>query len=416
MLLVFPLYWALFAALWSFLYRRWGVLAALLLPAIWVGLEVIKNAPEIGFPWQELGLTQINFLPAAQLAEIGGIRLVSGWVMGANITILLLLEKRRITAVITCAALAVGLVWGAWRLSHLPQPGPEVTVLLVQGNMDPAAKWRESADSSFVIYETLTHSASQTIRPDLVLWPETAIPSYLGHSSGDQSRMRRFAKEIGAPILTGALHYELKKAGGHERYNSAFFFSAGGTPPLRYDKIRLVPFGERVPFQRWFPSLGELNFGQAEFTAGKNCAAFALDDGVKIAPQICFESVFGDLTRGSIVNGARLICNLTNDGWYGNSSGPYQHADLVRFRSIETRCPLVRAANTGISLAVDSAGRVVGRIPYGQRGAKAVTVRAGRTADTFYVKHGELIPQGLALVGLLGMVASIFKRRRKSRL
>jgi apolipoprotein N-acyltransferase len=408
LLLIMPLYWAVFAAIWTWLYRRWGSLAALLLPAVWVGLEVLKNAPEIAFPWQELGLSQIGFLPMVQIAELGGIRLISAWVVLLNVALFLLLDKRRSFALILFTLLAVSPIWGWWRMNHLPLGGPPLTVALIQGNVDPDAKWTEDAALNFSLYEKLTREAISGSKPDLILWPETALPVYLGHQLEYQRRLRNFVREIGAPVLTGAPHYELRPGGGPIRYNSAFFFPKDGSPPLRYDKIRLVPFGERVPFQRWFPKLGELNLGQAEFTPGKQRTVFELSGGVKVAPQICFESVFSEEIAPFAANGARVIANMTNDGWYGNSSGPYQHAELVRFRSIESRYPLVRAANTGISLAVDRAGHVVDRLPYGVSGLKLVTVQSGGPETTFYLHHGELIPRVLACIALLGLILCRF--------
>jgi apolipoprotein N-acyltransferase len=415
LLLILPLYWAAFAAIWSWLHRRWGGWAALLLPAVWVGLEVVKNAPEIAFPWQELGLSQIGFLPAVQIAELGGIRLVSAWVVALNVTFFLLLDKRRPLAVILFALLAVSPIWGWWRMNHLPPGGPTLNVALIQGNVDPMAKWTEDAALNFNLYERLTREAASGSKPDLILWPETALPVYLGHQLEYQRRLRNFVREIGAPVLTGAPHYELRPGGGPLRYNSAFFFPSDDSPPLRYDKIRLVPFGERVPFQRWFPKLGELNLGQAEFTPGKQHTVFQLGNGVKVAPQICFESVFGEEIAPFAANGARVIANMTNDGWYGNSSGPYQHADLVRFRSIESRYPLVRAANTGISLVVDRAGRVVDHLPWGVTGSKVVTVESGGPDTTFYLRHGELIPHALALLALLGLIVCRLTSREEER-
>jgi apolipoprotein N-acyltransferase len=158
--------------------------------------------------------------------------------------------------------------------------------------------------------------------------------------------------------------------------------------------------------------LGELNFGQAEFTAGSNFTVFPLGNGVKIAPQICYESVFGELTRQHILRGARLICNMTNDGWYGNSSGPYQHAALVRYRAIEARSSLVRAANTGISLAVDPSGRITDRLAYGRRGTLFVQVPAGSEFATFYIRHGEIVVNILALAGGLTLLLAIVLRKR----
>jgi apolipoprotein N-acyltransferase len=411
MLLIFPLYWSLFTGFWSLIQRKFGDEGVLFLPFVWVGLEVVKNAPEIGFPWQEMGLTQIAFLPAAQIAEFGGIHLVSFWVVAVNAAIFLMLVRRRKSAMMLFLLLVLSVFWGAWRMGHLPEGGETMRALLVQGNVDPESKWKVEADSSIVLYESLTRAAIQQAPADLVLWPETAIPVYLGHQYSEQSRLRRFAREIGAPILTGAPHYEFKSGGGHDRFNSAFFFPADGSPPQRYDKIRLVPFGERVPFQRWFPVLGELNLGQAEFTPGKQYSLFTLRAGMQISAQICFESVFGAESAHFVREGATILCNLTNDGWYGNSSGPYQHAALTRFRSIETRRPLIRCANTGISLVVDRGGRVIARIPYGVRDTLSVAVQSGGKGLTFYARHGEFLPQFIAFAGAVVLGIALVKRR-----
>ncbi len=411
MLLIFPLYWSLFTGFWSIIWRKFGDGGALFLPFIWVGLEVVKNAPEIGFPWQEMGLTQISFLPAAQIAEFGGIHLVSFWVVAVNAAIFLMIVKRQKSAILLFLAVILSVVWGVWRMGHLPEGGETIRVLLIQGNVDPESKWKEEADSSIILYESMTREAISQAPTDLVLWPETAIPVYLGHQYSEQSRLRRFAREIGAPILTGAPHYEFKSGGGHNRFNSAFFFPEDGSPPQRYDKIRLVPFGERVPFQRWFPALGELNLGQAEFTPGKQYSIFTLREGVKISAQICFESVFGAECIHFVRAGAEILCNLTNDGWYGNSSGPHQHAALTRFRSIETRRPLVRCANTGISLVVDRRGRVTDQIPYGVRDTRNVVVQSGGKELTFYVRHGEFLPKIIAFAGAAILGISLLKRK-----
>lgn len=415
MLFILPLYWAVFAGCWAFLWRRWGDMACILLPAIWVGLEVIKNLPEIGFPWLELGLTQITFSPAAQLAELGGIRFVSAWVVGANIVFFLFIVRKRRVSYILSLLLFVGILWGWWRQNNLPESGSMIKAAIVQGNVDPAAKWREDPDSSVALYENLTINTLNTYDPDVVIWPETAAPVYLAHQRKYQAQLRNLAHKYNVSILTGAPHYELNPQAkqGHERYNSAFFFPEDGSPPLRYDKIRLVPFGERVPFQRWFPILGELNFGQAEFTAGENYNVFSAPNGVKFSAQICFESIFGSETRQFVLKGARVLCNLTNDGWYGYSSGPFQHAALVRFQCIETRCPLLRSANTGISLVADRRGRVIKSLPLNERGVLFAEVESGSDDLTFHTRYGDLLPHGLALIGLIGLGISLFTKPKE---
>jgi apolipoprotein N-acyltransferase len=408
-LLILPLYWGLFTGLWSFLWKRWGDYAAFLLPAVWVGLEVVKNAPEVGFPWLELGLSQIGFLPVAQLAEIGGIRFVSCFVVVANVAIFFYLKRKNLAFVIGAGFLLLGILWGTLRLYHLPESGPVLKAVIVQGNIDPREKWAMPPDSSLVVYEALTRQAIEEHDPDLILWPETAVPVYLGHQLKYQRRLFELVEETEASLLTGASHYEFKEGGGHDRFNSAFYFPETTGKIQRYDKVRLVPFGERVPFQRWLPKLGELNLGQAEFTPGSAYTVFETTHGTGVSAQICFESVFGQETRHFILNNAGVLCNLTNDAWFGISSGPYQHAALVRFQCISTRRPLLRAANTGISLAADRAGHVIDLLPLQVRGYIAVEVNSGGDALTFYVRHGEMIPWSLSFLALMSILLSLFK-------
>ncbi len=413
LLLVLPLYWGAFCGIWAFLWRKWGDYAALLLPAVWVGLEVVKNAPEIGFPWLEMGLSQIGFLPAAQIAEIGGIRFVSAWVVTANVALFFYLIRRNRLFITIVIILAAGVVWGTWRMHHLPEAGPPVKAVIVQGNIDPLKKWSMDPDSSIVVYENLTMLAAKDRGIDLVIWPETAAPVFLAYQAKYRWRIKKLAKDIDAPLLTGASHYEYSadEARGHDRFNSAFFFPADGSSPSRYDKVRLVPFGERVPFQRWFPSLGELNLGQAEFTPGKEYSVFEVRDSVRISAQICFESVFSQETRRFVLAGARVLCNLTNDGWYGESSGPYQHAALARYQCIITRCPLLRSANTGISLAADRSGRIVNKLPLNRSGTLTAELLSGGEELTFYVSYGEIIPWLLSIIALAGIMISLFRSR-----
>ncbi|MBU1881334.1 apolipoprotein N-acyltransferase [bacterium] len=412
LLLILPLYWGFFAGFWAFLWKRWGDAAALVLPALWVAFEVIKNAPEIGFPWLELGLTQIDVMPVAQLAEIGGIRFVSVWVVAANVAVYLFMQRKHRSALIIALLLLSGAIWGLWRMNHLPPVDATLTAAIVQGNIDPEDKWRLPPDSSIVIYEALTEQITAENDVDLVLWPETAVPVYLGHQMRYQNRIRSLARNIDAAILTGASHYEFMEPAerGHYRYNSAFFFPADGSQPGRYDKIRLVPFGERVPFQHWIPQLGELNFGQAEFTSGNQFITFPVAEGVVVGAQICFESVFSEETAQFVQNGASVLANLTNDAWYGNSSGPYQHAALVRFKCIETRRPLIRAANTGISLAADRTGRIIQKLLLGERGAFIAEVTTCADYQTFYVRHVEMLPRLLSVLALILVITAAFEK------
>ena len=188
------------------------------------------------------------------------------------------------------------------------------------------------------------------------------------------------------------------------RFNSALFYTEKGQQlEQRYDKIHLVPFGERIPGQKLFPFLGKIRLGQAEFAPGDSLKLFQPVPDVQVGCLICFEVVFPEVAAGLVRRGAQILVNLTNDGWYGNSSGPYQHLALARLRAIVTRRSIARAANTGISAMIDPAGRVLCRAGYGRRSALALELPLN-DGVTFAVRYSAWLQLLLFLLLVGGMV------------
>src|SRR5206468_8962634 len=169
--------------------------------------------------------------------------------------------------------------------------------------------------------------------------------------------------------------------------NSAGLFLPDGTTSPRYAKRHLVPFGERMPFQWFLPGLGKIDLGQAEWTAGTEPVVFPSEAG-PFAPLVCFESIFPDLAREDVRRGAAWLVNITNDEWFGNSAALYQHAAMAVFRAVESHVPLLRCANTGLTLLADANGRVTDRAPVFQ--PAIVSGRLGRPGlPTPYTRLGD---------------------------
>ncbi len=361
-LAVFP---GLATLLAGVLVRRARLPLAVVFPAVWLAVEVLRGSGELGFPWFEAGYTQHAYLPVVQLAAIGGARLVTLWVVALNV----LAWRAAAGGARLRAALGAGLLlafafaWGTRALDALPRRAGPV-VALVQGNIPGEIKWSGRHQGEILArFVALSDSAARrTPRPALLIWPETATGSYLRKQLDQALEVTELAARTGVPVFAGYADWELGPGGRLRAYNAAGTFAPDGGLGERYAKRHLVPFGERMPFQRVLPFLGRLDLGQAEWAAGDSTVLFPSAAG-PFACLVCFESIFADLARADVRHGARWLVNITNDEWFGNSSALYQHAAMAVFRAVENHVPLARCANTGLTLLIDAGGRVTDRVP-----------------------------------------------------
>ncbi|MFZ0131895.1 MAG: apolipoprotein N-acyltransferase [Desulfobacterales bacterium] len=351
-------------------------LAALLLaPTLWVGLEYLRSFFLSGFPWELLGYSQYRQLHLIQVSDIFGVYGVSFLIVAANaaLFILLLSLMQRdwngvgITRGTAAAALAFAValnggnwLYGVYRLpeiDRLSAAAPTIRVAVVQGNIEQALKWDPAFQHATIDkYLGLTHTILDR-RPDLVVWPETALPFHFGHDAPLTGKIRDGVRRAGTYFLVGSPSFE-KGADRIDFYNSAYLLDPRGTTVGKYDKAHLVPFGEYVPLKRWLPFLGKLVEQVGDFSRGGIGETIAWHHG-RLGVLICYEGIFPEIARAMVRNGAQLLVNITNDAWYGRSSAPYQHFSMTVFRAIENRRMLVRSANTGISGFVDPVGRIV---------------------------------------------------------
>ncbi|RME68517.1 MAG: apolipoprotein N-acyltransferase, partial [Nitrospirae bacterium] len=329
-----------------------------------VGLEYIRGAALTGFPWSLVGYSQTEILPIMQVADITGIYGVSFFVVLLNLTLYGMVYKRWPIkkALLLIVVLAIFLGYGLVRQSMLEdlKPHDYIKVAMVQPNIEQQLKWdpqykRTNLEKLFHLTERLLPE-----RPDLVVWPETALPFYFGYEKDLTERLQTFVRKHHLYLLTGTpLIKDIKKTNNRYQYitsNSAILLGPDGKVMASYDKIHLVPFGEYVPLRKILFFVNRLVEGIGDFKRGEGYTTFEINHK-RFFVLICYEAIFPSLVRD--FGEADFMVNITNDAWFGTSSGPFQHADIARVRAIEMRRPMVRVANSGISEVVDIFGSAV---------------------------------------------------------
>jgi apolipoprotein N-acyltransferase len=273
-------------------------------------------------------------------------------------------------------------------------------------------KWKpEFKDSTLSLIERLTHEAAAT-GAELIIFPETSAPVYIeGRIKTFKRSLTAMAQELGVSIYIGCLDHRFDGPDAELNiYNSSGLFTPDGSLD-KYDKNHLLPFGEQLPLSWKYRWLRKINFGQSNFYPGPPKPPLKTPR-ISFTPLICFESVFGYLCREGVEGGSQLLVNITNDGWFGNTPGPFQHTQMSILRAVEFRRYLVRSANTGVSMFVDPAGRVLSSIGLDRPGILTGEV-APLDGRTFYSKHGDL-PVFIFIVVLL-IAGLVYVRARPGR-
>lgn len=439
--LLSPVFWLSYPLMLAILAAMWGGTAALarlvgrdgpgtlmVLPPLWVGVELLRGTGFFAFPWGTLGYAWLD-TPVTQVADVVGVYglslltavlaalLAAPFVPGATGRagpgrIGYASRPRRTAWRWSAPALAAALLAVAWwgggvrgeRVRNA-LPAPDLSALLVQGDTDPLGR-SVGAEDDLDVYAELTASsvASLEIPPDLVVWPEGAVMGY--PLDGVRGQPARASVQASAPEAGFVVGGRAQVEGGSA---NAVYALEEGTLLDRYDKQVLVPFGERWPLLEVATPVYRAIFGLLGLPLLQNTmpgsASHALDTAVgPVAAYVCYESVFPRIPRRMVADGAEVLVNVTNDAWFARGNGAQQHFDMGRMRAIETRRWLIRAGNDGITGSVDPVGDVQRRFERGARGALRVTF-ARREALTPYVRWGHLTPWaigGLAILAALG--------------
>ncbi len=378
-----------------------------LIPVLIVSFEYLRTFLFSGFPWELLGYSQYNRLPLIQISDITGVYGVSfivALVNGALFIVLLNLTRGRWqdsfvsnkaaagSAALTALMLAAVILYGNQRIKtidELQSVSPAAKISVIQGNIDQSKKWESAYQQATVDKYIRLSLSTASESPELIVWPETATPFYFlsRYHLNLTRQIQEGVKRSGVCFLVGSPSYERK---GHEinYFNSAYLLNPEGDSTGKYSKVHLVPYGEYIPLKKWFPFLGKLVAQVGDFKSGKKGSTLKWGEN-RIGIQICFEVIFPDLARAMAKNQAALFVNLTNDSWFGTSSGPYQHFSMTIFRSVENKRALVRSANTGISGFIDPCGRILSKTSLSREASLTQTVPLMKI-ETMYMIIGDL--------------------------
>jgi apolipoprotein N-acyltransferase len=433
----YALYYAAFGWAASYAWRKRPGLAWLALPAIWVCLEWWQSWGKLAFPWLILGHTQTSNLAYIQMADLGGVWPISFCLAAINVLLVGLFEswKRRgqIRRAKTFGILAIiGLliggpyVYGAIQMKRDWTGGPSIKVGVSQPNIEQLVKFNSYANEDAEVRESLQQAIETTqilqilkiqkSAPDtrLYILPETSFTEGIfPYNQRLQKVLADLAKELNAAIFFGEDNiYPIEGTNSFRRYNSAWMAtSEDGVLPTVYNKMRLVPFGESLPYFDAIPMFREKIVGIGTFDEGTEQTLFKYA-GLTFGCGICFESVSARHMAGFVRKGAQFLVIITNDAWYVHSKwkldkrGPAQHNAHSTLRAIETRRWLVRSANTGISRIVAPTGRTTDSIELNQTGFMTAQIE-GRDGQTLYVRYGDWF---VALCGMLAIVLVLGKR------
>jgi apolipoprotein N-acyltransferase len=436
--LVLGIYFGVFGLLVALARRTFGSwkITLLLAPCFWVALE-FAGSRITRVPWDQLGYSQVDNFVLTRLAPVTGVYGISFVLMVGNamFAAALLVCPARRRLFLGCGAL---LFAGGLQLGVLATPSASpasATAVLVQQNLDVDSnhdwfgpEW-DSETSKFIAMSLQTcgpyiagmpepHPLTVTpqcpvpaAKPDLVAWPESPAP-FREADPRFRRLMTELTRQTGSPAVVGNIG-TWQNGAVTEIFNSAEFVTPDGQFAGRYDKIHLVPFGEYVPYKGLISFAGTLTQGVSSFSRGGLRKVFS-SNGHSFGVFICYESVFADEVRHFAKNGAEVFVNISDDGWYGDTSAPWQHLNMARMRAIENDRWIVRATNTGVTAAIDPYGRV--RQSASRHVPTSLAARYGYVSrTTFYTRFGDVfaIVCGIISIGALVAIAIVIRRLRR---
>ncbi len=396
----------------------WGRM--ILPPCMWVVCEWGRSLGMFGFTWGDLGYSQYKFLPIVQISSIAGVWGVSFLLVLFNASLANLLpaihateRERRAAWRGFSAVLALVIAVLAYGYMSLARPidrtGAPIRVAVIQGNIS------QDIDDTYVYseeawraYESMTLLAAST-GVDLVVWPETVVPGYVGSDPYVQHRLAELASAAKSKLLVGGLG-----DGGHsDVYNSVFLIGPGTGILGRYSKVHLVPFGEFVPARKYMPFLQYYMVRPFDVSPG---LGYNLTEAgqCRIGTAICFESTFPDISRQMTERGADVLCVVTDDEWFGRTAAAEQHMAKSVLRAAENGRYLIRSASSGISVIIDPRGRILCRAGLNCAAVLKSDIRP-QTVTTFYTRHGDwLIYISIGIVFVLAAIRWPLSRWRKN--
>lgn len=449
-LIIFSLYFAVFGFFYRILNRSIKIWIIIGGPSLWVALEYLRsNFSFLSWPWNLLGHSQYQCLPIIQIADLTGVYGISFLIVMVNQALsqvpeipgvkqIVALKKSKtinkekvaiphqsgtkwvISVLTALAAVLFTLSYGWYQLT---QPGSDnsIPVALVQPNMIT----RDSTPVADQInqlqeYERLTRKAAER-KPALIVWPASSLPAPLNTSKLVQESLRKLTHQTGSYLLVGGAGIEKfgpSRESSSPYSNTEFLISPRGEIEKQYHKILLVPFNEYLPLQgilRWPDWVTTL---PQSFTPGQEYTLFEIS-GIKFSSPICWESLFPDFFRRFVLEGANFMVSVTNEGFMGRTSGPYQSLAANVFRAVENRIAIVRSAPTGVSAVIHPSGKIVDRVQ-DSRGndlfVSGILIHQVPLTEkrASYTSYGDIFACLTSATAVVMVLISLILRRRNS--
>ncbi|MGA7616955.1 MAG: apolipoprotein N-acyltransferase [Thermoanaerobaculia bacterium] len=388
--------------------RWWFVI-----PFVWAAVEFGRTFLLTGFPWNLIAAAAVDLRPIVQVAPVFG-----PYGIGAMIVlfstllawIVLVSAPGGKKIVVIGGLLVFGLLWWTTGIVLIDRENFRIldektyTAALLQPNIPETMKWDEGQTLSiFMTMTEMTDAAAKAKpKPDVIIWPESTVPVVYMTTPMLRDYVESISRLEGIDVILGSVAEDPRDP--DKLWNSAYIVTVGTTRG-RYDKIRLVPFGEYVPLRKMLFFARKLVHAVGNFQFGSNDRP--LKGKFSYGPAICYEVVYPQITAQQVRNGADVLVTITNDGWFGETAAPRQHLNNARLRAIEDNRYLLRAATSGISAVVDPTGKIVQELPVGRKGTIMATF-APRHRLTAYVRFGDWFA---ILAAVLAVAAAVVRRR-----
>jgi apolipoprotein N-acyltransferase len=412
-------------------------------PLFWVTGEYLLTLTDLKFPWLTLGHGLAKFTAFIQIADIIGAFGLSLIVLYINILLfkaakIIIIGSKKFVLHIIIASLVfvIPIIYGGIKLSIYEDASDKIRAGIIQPNIDPWDKWEVGGLNDLVdLYFDLSQKCIDN-GAEIIIWPETALPVYLlsGSYQNTLDTIYSFLKKNSVYLMTGMpdirfylnegeapKNAKYSEAGDYyyTTYNAVLLFSPDNNEVQRYGKMHLVPLGEKTPFVDQIPFLGNLlkwGVGISGWNTGQDTTVFVTkinSKEVNIGGIVCYESVFPIFVTHFVDRGAQFLTVVTNDSWYGNSSGPYQHKEFAALRAIENRRAILRSANGGISCLIDSRGITLKETKMFTRDYLVVDVPLNNE-KTFYTRNPFIIPVLCSVFSLwiLGMNILLWTKKK----
>ena len=420
-------------------------LALYLFPLFWITFEFAYSLTDFKFPWLTLGNSISYFTNYIQIADILGVYGLSILILYSNIFVYKFKlnysqgKNYKGSIIGFTVLILLPIIYGNYKSVTLIKNNNTVKVGLIQPNIDPNEKWNDGnlnqkIDSYFELSENAIHEGAK-----IIIWPETALPVYLlaGNYPREAKRIYDFVDSNNVSILTGmpdaTFYYDKNEAPEDAKpirngevfytsYNSILLFNPDSKDVQKYGKIKLVPFGEKVPLVESLPFLGDWikwNVGISSWNTGRDTTIFKVkvkdeidSKQISVGGLVCIESIYPIFTSVFVKKGAEFLAVVTNDSWYGDTSGPYQHKEMSVIRAVENKRSVVRAANGGISCLITPLGKTIAETKMYAKTYLVVDVPLNKEI-TFYTRHPWLIPVGASIISIIIILLSLLRKTKQ---